>query len=80
MARLTIATGACPTCGLRVPRTLTTHHGIVTEAYHCPMHGRRQSSPNGMSVEAFAAQPTMSTLREMIDVVAPRVGGFDWVL
>lgn len=79
MARMTIATGSCPTCGLRVPRTLTTHHGLVTEAYHCPMHGRRETSPSGMTVEAYAT-PTMSTLREMYDVVAPRVGGLDWVL
>jgi hypothetical protein len=59
---------------------MSTHHGIVTEAYHCPMHGRRESSPSGLSVSDFAAPPTMSTLRDMYGLVAPTVGGLDWVL
>lgn len=79
MARMTVSTGSCPTCGLRVQRTVSMLHGVLTEAYHCPMHGRRESSPSGMTVGEFAA-PTMSMLREMVDSVAPRVGGFDWVL
>jgi hypothetical protein len=79
MARMTVSTGSCPTCGLRVQRTVSTLHGVLTEAYHCPMHGRRESSPSGMTVGEFAA-PTMSMLREMVDSVAPRVGGLDWVL
>jgi len=78
MARMTVATGSCPTCGLRVQRTVSLLHGVLTEAYHCPMHGRRESSPHGMTVGEFAA-PTMSMLREMVPV-APTVGGFDWVL
>ena len=79
MARMTVSTGSCPTCGLRVQRTVSMLHGVLTEAYHCPLHGRRESSPTGMTVGEFAA-PTMSTLREMVDVLAPRVGGLDWVL
>lgn len=79
MARMTIATGACPTCGMRVQRTVSMSHGTLTEAYHCPLHGRRESSPTGMTVEAFAA-PSMVTLREMCDQAAPRIGGFDWVI
>lgn len=79
MARMTVATGSCPTCGLRVQRTVGMLHGVLTEAYHCPLHGRRESSPSGMTVEAFAS-PSMLTLREMCDSVAPSVGGLDWVL
>ena len=78
MARMTVATGSCPTCGLRVQRTVSMLYGVLTEAYHGPMHGRREANPSGMTVGEFAA-PSMSTLREMVGV-APTVGGLDWVL
>ena len=80
MARMALATGSCPSCGRTVVRTVSLHHGLATEAYHCPMHGRRESSPTGISVEAFASPPGMSTLRDMYSLVAPTVGGLDWVL
>lgn len=82
MARMALATGSCPSCGRTVARTLSTHHGISTEAYHCPMHGRRGYSGTAMPTVAEWAgeQPTMVTLREMYGVVAPRVGGLDWLI
>lgn len=81
MARMALSTGSCPSCGRTVARTVSTHHGVATEAYHCPVHGRR--GYNGtMTVAEWASpeQPTMVTLREMYDVVAPRVGGLDWLV
>lgn len=80
MARMALSTGSCPSCGRTVTRTLTTHHGLATEAYHCPVHGRRGYG-SGMQLADWATeQPTMVTLREMYDVVAPRVGGLDWLI
>lgn len=82
MARMSLSTGSCPSCGRTVARTLTTHHGISTEAYHCPLHGRRASATgSGMTVAEWAGeQPTMATLRDMYGVLAPRVGGMDWLV
>ena len=82
MARMALSTGSCPSCGRTVTRTLTTHHGLQTEAYHCPVHGRRASAAgSGMTVAEWAAEPpTMVTLREMYGIVAPRVGGLDWLV
>ena len=77
MARMTIASGSCPSCGRTVARTLTTHHGLTTEAYHCPVHGRRVNAASaGMTVSEWASEaPTMVVLREMYDSVSPRIGG-----
>ena len=81
MARMALATGSCPSCGRSVARTVSTHHGLATEAYHCPVHGRRTSSSDASTVaEWVAAAPTMVTLREMYDSVAPRIGGVDWLV
>lgn len=79
MARMALATGSCPSCGRTVTRTLTTHHGVASEAYHCPVHGRRGYG-SGVALADWAAAdpPTMVTLREMYDVVAPRLA-LDWV-
>jgi hypothetical protein len=54
MARMNLASGLCPICGRTVARTLTTHHGIATEAYHCPEHGRRAAT-SGMTVLQWCA-------------------------
>jgi hypothetical protein len=80
MARMALATGSCPTCGRTVARTVSTHLGLVTEAYHCPQHGRRDYTGTGLTLSEWAAQPTMSDLRQMYDSVAPRVGGLDWLI
>lgn len=80
MARMTLASGSCPTCGRSVARTVSTHHGLATEAYHCPTHGRRTASSDAATVAEWAAAPTMVTLREMYDIVAPRIGGVDWLV
>lgn len=80
MARIALTTGSCPTCGRSVARTVSLHHGIPTEAYHCPVHGRRTPSDGATVAEWAATPPTMSTLREMFDTLAPRVGGLDWLV
>jgi hypothetical protein len=80
MARMALSTGSCPSCGRTVTRTLTTHHGLATEAYHCPVHGRRGYGSGTQLADWATEQPTMVTLREMYDVVAPRVGGLDWLV
>jgi hypothetical protein len=77
---MALATGSCPACGRSVARTLSTHHGLTTEAYHCPLHGRRDYSGSAMTLAEWAEQPTMSVLRQMYDTVAPRVGGLDWLI
>lgn len=79
---MALSTGSCPSCGRSVARTVSTHHGITNEAYHCPVHGRRDYSGSHLTVAEWAAagQPTMVTLREMYDTVAPRIGGLDWLV
>jgi len=67
MARMKLTSGLCPVCGRNVARTLTTHHGLVSEAYHCPQHGRRAPS-SGLTVSEWAAPPTMATLGEILGV------------
>ena len=67
MARMTLATGLCPICGRNVARTLTAHHGIASEAYHCPLHGRR-GTPLGVTVAEWAAVPSMPLLGEILGV------------
>ena len=79
MARMALATGSCPTCGRTVVRTVSLHHGLATEAYHCPVHGRRTAGDAAATVAEWAAAPSMATLREMYDVVAPRIAGLDWL-
>ncbi|MFO1532925.1 MAG: hypothetical protein ABR562_04390 [Thermoplasmatota archaeon] len=66
MARMSLASGLCPICGRSVARTMTAHHGLLTEAYHCPMHGRREANPSGMSVAEWAAAPMMPALGEIL--------------
>jgi len=66
MARMTLSSGLCPICGRTVARTLTTHHGLATEAYHCPQHGRRTPTA-GLTVAEWAA-PRMTTLGEIMGV------------
>ncbi len=56
--------GSCPACGLNVPRTVASYHGVATETYHCPQDGSRSYTPHGISTEQWAA-PSMSTLRMM---------------
>ena len=80
MARMVLATGSCPSCGRSVTRTVSSHHGLATEAYHCPVHGRRTASSDASTVADWVAAPTMVTLREMYDTVAPRIGGVDWLV
>lgn len=80
MARMALATGSCPSCGRSVARTVSTHHGVAVEAYHCPVHGRRSSSDDATVAEWAAASPTMVTLSEMFTSVAPRIGGLDWLV
>lgn len=70
MARLTLTTGLCPVCGDEVTRTVSIHHGIASEAYHCPVHGRRAASPSGMAAADWAT-PTMSTLGEVLGYATP---------
>jgi hypothetical protein len=76
---MALTTGSCPTCGRSVARTVSLHHGLAVEAYHCPVHGRRSSS-DAATVAEWAAAPSMPTLREMFDTLAPRVGGLDWLV
>jgi hypothetical protein len=81
MARMALMTGSCPSCGRAVARTVSTHHGLASEAYHCPVHGRRTRSDAGATVADWvAAPPTMVTLGQMLDSVAPPLGGVDWLL
>lgn len=79
MARMALATGSCPTCGRAVARTVSLHHGLATEAYHCPVHGRRTAGDADATVSEWAAAPSMATLREMYGLVAPRISGLDWL-
>lgn len=67
MARMTLTSGLCPICGRSVARTLTAHHGLATEAYHCPMHGRR-GTPHGLTVAEWATVPSMPLLGEILGV------------
>jgi hypothetical protein len=67
MARMTLSSGSCPICGRNVARTMTSHHGLLTEAYHCPVHGRRPAAPNGLTVAEWA-MPTMPAIAEMLGV------------
>jgi len=68
MARMRLATGACPVCGTAVARTISTHHGLATESYHCPLHGRREANPSGWTVAQWGAPlPTMAALGEMLE-------------
>ena len=76
---MALSTGSCPSCGRTVVRTVSLHHGLATEAYHCPQHGRRTSGDAAATVAEWAAAPSMATLREMYDVVAPRIAGLDWL-
>ena len=75
MARMRLASGACPVCGSLVARTISTHHGLATESYHCPEHGRRTANPTGWTVEQWGAGPTpapsMTMLAEMMDFYHP---------
>jgi len=65
MARMTLTSGACPVCGDAVARTVSTHHGLALETYHCPVHGRRETHPTGVATAVWAT-PTMSTLGEVL--------------
>jgi hypothetical protein len=67
MARMNLATGLCPVCGRNVQRTMTVHHGLLTEAYHCPTHGRRASPGPSWTVSEWAA-PQMPLLGEILGV------------
>jgi hypothetical protein len=78
MARISIAAGSCPVCGRAVARTLTTHHGLAVESYHCPEHGRRTSNPDGALVSEWAA-PSMVELRSLLEVPASAGYGIGWV-
>ena len=81
MARMALTSGSCPSCGRSVARTVSTHPGLAMEAYHCPVHGRRTSSDTAATVADWvAAPPTMVTLGQMLDSVAPPLGGVDWLL
>lgn len=83
MARMRLATGSCPVCGDEVVRTISTHHGLATETYHCPDHGRREANPSGCTVAQWSADsagsayarfggvPSMAMLSEMMDVHHP---------
>lgn len=79
MARMALATGSCPSCGRTVARTVSLRHGLATEAYHCPVHGRRTASSDSATVADWVAAPTMQELGQMLDAVAPRLGGVDWL-
>ena len=76
---MALATCSCPSCGRSVARTVSLHHGLATEAYHCPVHGRRTATSDESTVADWVVAPTMETLREMYDSVAPRIGGIDWL-
>ena len=81
MARMALMSGSCPSCGRSVARTVSTHQGLATEAYHCPVHGRRTYGGTAATVADWvAAPPTMATLGQMYDSVAPPLGGVDWLL
>ena len=71
MARLTRTHGACPACGTTVERTVNLHHGIVSEAYHCPEHGRMTAAPHGATVSEWA-MPSMASLAEILGVPPAR--------
>lgn len=67
-----LATGSCPVCGRDVARTISSHHGIASESYHCPDHGRREANPTGWTVAQWGAQvPSMALLGEMMDFHHP---------
>ncbi len=68
MARIQLTSGLCPICDRTVARTLTAHHGLVTEAYHCPQHGRRPATPSGFTVAEWARAPSMPLLGEILGV------------
>lgn len=68
MARIQLTSGLCPICGQAVARTLTTHHGLVSETYHCPQHGRRSATPSGITVSEWAT-PSMPLLGEILGFV-----------
>ena len=72
MARMTLTNGLCPICDRNVARTVTAHHGVVSETYHCPVHGRREAHPTGWTVAEWLRVPTMPALGEMLGV--PMVG------
>jgi hypothetical protein len=77
---MALMSGSCPSCGRLVARTVSTH-GLAVEAYHCPVHGRRTASDAAATVADWvAAPPTMVTLGQMLDSVAPSLGGVDWLL
>ncbi len=73
MARMRLATGACPVCGTAVARTISSHHGLATESYHCPEHGRREANPTGWTVAQWglAPAPSMATIGEMLNYHHP---------
>lgn len=77
---MALTSGSCPSCGRSVARTVSTHHGLAVEAYHCPVHGRRTYGDTAATVADWVAAPTMSTLGQMLDSVAPPLGGVDWLL
>jgi hypothetical protein len=76
---MALTSGSCPSCGRSVARTVSTH-GVAVEAYHCPVHGRRTASDTAATVADWVAAPTMMTLGQMYDSVAPPLGGVDWLL
>ena len=77
---MALMSGSCPSCGRSVARTVSPHPGLAVEAYHCPVHGRRTSSDTAATVADWVAAPTMATLGQMYDSVAPALGGVDWLL
>ena len=56
-----LSNGLCPTCGRDVARTVSTHHGLQAEVYHCPHDGRLASAVEKVSlyewVQSRSAEP-----------------------
>lgn len=78
MARMTLTTGSCPSCGQDVARTVSTHHGFALEHYTCPTHGRMDAAPHHATVRDWVVAPTMASLSELLQQPIA-AGGIDWV-
>ncbi len=58
MARTTLTTGACPVCNESVARTVTLHHGLQRETFHCQQHGSLTYGAHDVPLAALSAART----------------------